>query len=152
MGDFAVRFRRRSINLIVRRWLPLTLTTIVSHLGLYVLLLLLSLRFVGVSEAEVSVEVLGIFAFGRLLTAWPLTPGGIGIVEVAYIRGLILAGRDNAVVSPDVFHARVVAGVLIFGAPMYGIQIPLGALTYLIYRVNRSWRRPLENPVPGPAG
>jgi uncharacterized membrane protein YbhN (UPF0104 family) len=147
-GNFAVRFRRRTIDLIARRWIPLTVTTLVSHLGLF-LVLLLSLRFVGVSEAEVSwAQVLGVFAFGRLLTALPLTPGGVGVVEVAYIGGLILAGRANATVSADLFHAQVAAGVLIFRALTYGIQIPLGALTYVIYRVNRSWRKSVPSPTP----
>jgi putative heme transporter len=141
-GEFGVRFRRKTINLIVRRWFPLTVTTIVSHVTLY-LVLLLSLRFAGVTEAEVSwAQVLGVFAIGRLLTALPLTPGGVGIVEVAYIGGLILAGRDHATVSPEVFHAQVAAGVLTFRALTYGVQIPLGVFTYLFYRTNKSWRRP----------
>jgi putative heme transporter len=151
-GEVAVRFRRRSIDLIVRRWIPLTATTIVSHLGLF-MVLLLSLRFVGISGSEVSwAQVLGVFAFGRLLTALPITPGGVGIVELAYIGGLILAGRANATVSSDLFHAQVAAGVLIFRALTYGIQIPLGAFTYAIYRANRSWRRPIVNRAPVPAG
>jgi uncharacterized membrane protein YbhN (UPF0104 family) len=73
-------------------------------------------------------------------------------VELAYIGGLILAGRANATVSSDLFHAQVAAGVLIFRALTYGIQIPLGAFTYAIYRANRSWRRPIVNRAPVPAG
>ena len=109
---------------------------------LYVVLLL-SLRFAGVTNDVVSwAQVLGIFAFGRLLTAFPFTPGGVGIVELAYIGGLIYAGRGNAAIPPEIFHAQVAAGVLMFRALTYGIQIPIGVLTYLVYRVNRSWRRP----------
>src|SRR6266498_2632997 len=37
-------------------------------------------------------EVLGIFSLGRLLTAAPITPGGVGVVELTYITGLVLAG------------------------------------------------------------
>jgi len=94
--------------------------------------------------------VLGVFAFARLLTAVPITPGGLGIVEVAYIGGLILAGRGHADVPTDVFHAQVTAAVLVFRALTYGIQIPLGALTYVIWRTNRSWRKPapIADPVP----
>jgi uncharacterized membrane protein YbhN (UPF0104 family) len=44
--------------------------------------LLVALRDVGVSDAEVSwAQVLAVFAFARLATAIPLTPGGIGFVE-----------------------------------------------------------------------
>lgn len=68
-------------------------------------------RFVGVSDPEVNwAQVLGVFAFARLLTAVPITPGGLGIVEVAYIGGLILAGRGHADVPTDVFHAQVTTG------------------------------------------
>jgi uncharacterized membrane protein YbhN (UPF0104 family) len=151
-GEAAVRFRRTTIDFLVERWFLLTSTTIISHLSLY-LVLLLALRFVGVSDAEVTwAQVLGVFAFGRLLTAIPITPGGLGIVEVAYIGGLILAGRGHADVPADVFHAQVTAAVLVFRALTYGIQIPLGALTYVVWRTNTSWRKPasIATPVPRP--
>ena len=78
-GDAAVRFRRATIDFLVERWFWLTSTTIVSHLSLY-LVLLLALRFVGVANDEITwAQVLGVFAFGRLLTAVPITPGGVGI-------------------------------------------------------------------------
>ncbi len=52
-GEQAVAFRKRTIVLVERRWLYLTLTTILSQLALW-LVLLLSLRHVGISEQEVS--------------------------------------------------------------------------------------------------
>ena len=52
-GEAAVRFRRNTIDFLVERWFRLTGTTIISHLSLY-LVLLLALRFVGVSDAEVN--------------------------------------------------------------------------------------------------
>ncbi|HEY2965866.1 MAG TPA: YbhN family protein, partial [Actinomycetota bacterium] len=149
-GEAAVRFRRNTIDFLVERWFRLTSTTIISHLSLY-LVLLLALRFVGVSDAEVNwAQVLGVFAFARLLTAVPITPGGLGIVEVAYIGGLILAGRGHADVPTDVFHAQVTAAVLVFRALTYGIQIPLGAITYVIWRTNTSWRKPAPVAAPVP--
>jgi putative heme transporter len=140
-GEAAVRFRRNSIDLVRERWAVLTLTTIVSHLALY-FILLLALRHVGVSEEELSwAQVLGVFAFGRLLTAVPLTPGGLGVIELSYIGGLIYAGRDHADVPPEVFRAQVAAAVLVFRLLTYGIQIPLGGFTYFIWRSKESWRR-----------
>jgi len=140
-GEAAVRFRHETIELVARRWPALTITTVVSHLALY-LVLLLALRDVGVSEKEVSwAQVLGVFAFGRLLTALPLTPGGLGFVELSYIGGLILAGRDHADVPVAVFHAQVAAAVLVFRTLTFGIQIPLGGFTYLVWRANKSWRK-----------
>jgi uncharacterized membrane protein YbhN (UPF0104 family) len=62
---------------------------------------------------------------------------------------LIFAGRGHATVPADVFHAQVAAAVLVFRLLTYGIQIPLGALTYVIWRTNKSWRMPSPRvPVP----
>ncbi len=35
------------------------------------------------------------------------------------------------------------AAVLLFRVLTYGIQIPLGGFTYLIWRARTSWRRPV---------
>jgi uncharacterized protein (TIRG00374 family) len=131
-GDRAVRFRADTITLVEHRWLRLTLTTILSQLALY-FVLLLCLRHVGISQQEVSwAQILAVFSFGRLLTALPITPGGLGLIELGYIGGLVAAGGDKP---------GVVAAVLLFRALTYGIQIPIGAFTYLIWRSNKSWRR-----------
>ena len=128
-----IKFRQRTVLLLRARWIPITVATLVSHLSLYVVLLV-TLRHVGVSEEEVSwVEVLAVFALARLLTAIPLTPGGLGIVDVALITGLAAAGGDRA---------EVAAAVLIFRALTYVLPIPIGLGTYVFWRRNRSWRRP----------
>ncbi len=144
-GDRAVRFRHVTIELIARRWVPLTLTTLLSHLALY-FVLLLCLRNVGVSQQEVSwIQVLAVFSLGRLVTALPITPGGVGFVELAYIGGLVLAGRSHADVPLPEFRAQVTAAVLMFRALTYGIQIPLGGFTYIIWRLKGSWRKPVPH-------
>jgi uncharacterized protein (TIRG00374 family) len=125
-----VRFRKQTIKLVERQWAPLTVSTVVSHLALFAVLLL-ALRHMGVSEHEVTwSEVLGVYAFGRLITALPLTPGGVGFVELGYIGGLVLAGGPKP---------QVVAAVLVFRLLTYGIQIPLGGFTYLIWKSKKSW-------------
>ena len=138
-SEAAARFRKQTIQLVSKGWLKLTVSTLVSHLALW-LVLLLALRHVGVSAAEVSTaQVLGVFAFGRLITALPITPGGVGIAELGYIGGLLLAGREQADVSPEVFRAQVVAAVLVFRTLTYAFQIPFGAFTYLIWRRKKGW-------------
>jgi uncharacterized membrane protein YbhN (UPF0104 family) len=144
-GDGAVEFRRDTITLVAKRWLPLTLTTVASHLALF-LVLLLSLRFVGVSGSEVSwAQALAVFAFARLLSAAPITPGGVGFVELALIAGLYAAGRNHTDVPVAEFKAQVAAAALLFRLLTYGIQIPFGGFTYIIWRRNKRWRR--EPPV-----
>jgi uncharacterized membrane protein YbhN (UPF0104 family) len=126
------KFRNRTVILLRARWLLISVTTLVSHLSLY-LVLLLALRFVGVTESQVSwIEVLAVFAFARLVTAIPVSPGGLGIVEVALITGLAAAGGGRA---------QVAAAVLIFRALTYVLPIPLGLAAYVFWRRNRSWRR-----------
>jgi uncharacterized protein (TIRG00374 family) len=127
------KFRDRTVLLLRARWLSITLATLVSHLSLFVVLLL-ALRFCGVSADQVSwPEALAVFAFARLLTAVPFTPGGLGVVEFALIAGLAGAGGE---------HAAVAAGVLVFRVLTYVLPIPLGLLTYVYWQRNRSWRRP----------
>jgi uncharacterized protein (TIRG00374 family) len=126
------KFRDRTALLLHARWHWITLATLVSHLSLF-LVLLLALRFVGVDSSQVTwVEALAVFAFARLLTAIPFTPGGLGVVELALITGLAAAGGPRAMVA---------AAVLIFRALTYVLPIPLGLVTYVIWQRNRSWRR-----------
>jgi uncharacterized membrane protein YbhN (UPF0104 family) len=121
----AVAFRAQAITLLRGRWHWLTLTTLVSHLSLF-LVLLLALRHVGVSEAEVSwIEALAAFALVRLLSAFPLTPGGLGVVELGLAAALVLAGGQEA---------PVVAAVLVFRVLTLLLPIPIGALTFWLWR------------------
>ena len=125
-----VRFRRQVIGLVQRRWVPLTLATLLSHASLY-LVLVVSLRVVGVSDDDVGwAQVLAVFAFARLLTAIPLTPGGVGVVELALIEGLTRAGGNDP---------QVVVAVLLFRLLTYVLPIALGLGSYVVWRRNRSW-------------
>jgi uncharacterized membrane protein YbhN (UPF0104 family) len=127
------KFRDRTVLLLCARWHWISLATLVSHLSLF-LVLLLALRFCGVGANQVGwVEALVVFAFARLLTAIPFTPGGLGIIELAMITGLSAAGGDRPAVA---------AGVLVFRVLTYVLPIPLGVLTYVFWQRNKSWRRP----------
>jgi putative heme transporter len=120
-----VKFRNRTVDLLEHGWVPITAATVVSHLSLY-LVLLVALRAVGVSDAEVGwAEVLAVFAFARLATAIPLTPGGAGVVEAVLITGLTAAGGDKA---------QVVAAVLVYRALTWALPIVVGAFCLLWWR------------------
>jgi putative heme transporter len=123
--DALARFRVETVELLRARWPAVLGSSLLSHLSLY-FVLLLSLRHIGVSENEVGwAEVLGAFAFVRLLSALQITPGGLGIVELGLSASLVLAGGDEA---------KVVAAVLVYRALTYLVQIPFGALTYLYWQ------------------
>jgi uncharacterized membrane protein YbhN (UPF0104 family) len=136
-----VKFRGRTIDLVERRWVAITATSLVSHLSLYAVLLL-ALRHVGVSNAEVGwAEVLAVFAFARLATAIPITPGGAGLVEAVLIGGLVAAGGAKP---------QVVAAVLVYRALTWLLPIPVGIGCYLWWR-RRSWTA-LSKEAPSPVG
>jgi uncharacterized protein (TIRG00374 family) len=130
--DLAItKWRSRVIGLVRHRWIALTLITIVSHLSLFAVLLI-SLRVLGLSDAEIGwAQALAVFAFARLLTAIPLTPGGVGVVELALIAGLSGGVGDDA---------QVVAAVLMFRLLTYVLPILVGGCTYVIWRRMTSWR------------
>jgi uncharacterized protein (TIRG00374 family) len=130
-----VKFRSRTVELVGRRWVPITVTSLVSHVSLY-LVLLVALRHMGVSDAEVSwAEVLAVFAFARLATAVPFTPGGAGVVEAVLIGGLVAAGGDRA---------EVTAAVLIYRALTWGLPILAGIIAFLWWRRRSTGSRPAD--------
>jgi putative heme transporter len=138
-----VKFRARTIDLVSHRWISITVWSLVSHLSLYAVLLA-CLRDVGVSNAEVNwAEVLAVFAFARLATAVPITPGGAGLVEAVLITGLTAAGGDKA---------EVVAAVLVYRALTWGLPILVGVFCLLWWR-KQSLSHPAEAASsPGAAG
>ena len=138
-GDWAMilaDFRRRTVRLLTNRWVPLTAATLVSHFSLY-MILLLTLRHVGISNATVGWEqVLASFAFVRLLSALPITPGGVGVVELGLAASLIAAGGEEAL---------VVAAVLVYRLLTFVLPIPFGVISYFIWRQEAAQLQPAES-------
>jgi putative heme transporter len=133
----AVTFRAEVVVLLERRWLRITVFALISHLSLFAVLLV-ALRHVGVSNAEVSwQEALAAFAFVRLLSAVPVTPGGLGFVELGLTASL---GSG----LPDTTKSQIAAAVLVFRALTWLLPVPLGAGTWLFWRANHTWRQTVE--------
>jgi uncharacterized protein (TIRG00374 family) len=104
-GESFVRFRNRTNDLLRRRWHVLTLATVAGHLTVF-LVLLVALRVLGVSADEVSaVEAFAAWALVRLLGSIPITPGGLGVVELGLTTALVGFGGDQV---------EVVAAVLVY--------------------------------------
>ncbi|MDX6628407.1 MAG: putative heme transporter, partial [Gaiellales bacterium] len=93
-----VAFRREAVGLLRRRWLALTAATLAGHLTVF-LVLLLALRSVGVASEDVSAaEVFAAWALIRILTTVPITPGGLGVVELGLTGALVSFGGQRAAV------------------------------------------------------
>ena len=125
-GDSFVRFRDETVDLLRRRWHVLTLATLAGQLTVFVVLLV-SLRVLGVSASEVSsVEIFAAWSLVRLLSSLPITPGGLGVVEVGLTGALVGFGGDNA---------EVVAAVLLYRFLTIIPTLVLGLLA------GATWRR-----------
>jgi putative heme transporter len=127
-GESFVRFRDRTNNLLKRRWHVLTLGTLAGHLTVF-LVLLASLRALDVSAGEVSaVEAFAAWSLVRLLGSIPITPGGLGVVELGLTTALVGFGGNQV---------EVVAAVLLYRAltviPTLAIGLVAGA-TWKRYR------------------
>jgi uncharacterized protein (TIRG00374 family) len=95
-GDVFVRFRAEAIELIRRRWLFLTLATLANHLTVF-LVLVVSVRAVGIPRTHVTlVEAFGAWALARVLGSIPITPGGVGFVELGLTGALVAFGASDA--------------------------------------------------------
>ena len=120
-------FRSRAAALLTARGWRITATTAAGNLTLW-LVLLACLRGTGLSQAQAPWQTsLAAFAFVRLLTVLPITPGGLGITELGLV-GILTASAGHRA------SAQVTAAVLLYRAVTYLPPIPLGALACLIWR------------------
>ena len=129
-GESLVAFRNQAVALLGRRWHVITLATLAGQLTVF-LLFLVCLRVLDVSAGEVSlIEAFAAWSLVRLLGSLPITPGGIGIVEVGLTSALVGFGGQNA---------EVVAAVLVYRTLTMVPTLVLGLVTAAV------WRR-LEKP------
>lgn len=99
------RFRVEAGDLLRRRWHALTLASVAGSLTVF-LVLLVALRALDVTAGEVSVvEAFAAWSLVRVIASIPITPGGIGVVELGLTTALVAFGGDNA---------GVVAAVLVY--------------------------------------
>ena len=128
VADRADRLRRQTLDLVSERWLSLSITALVSHASLFVVLLM-ALRAVGIGRGVVSLgEAVTAFAVVRVALIVPLTPGGAGLSELGLTGMLVAAGGEAD---------AVVAAVLLFRALTWLVPIPLGGLAYLWWSLTR---------------
>ena len=120
-------FRGRVSGLLTEQGWRISAATAASNLALW-LVLLASLRGIGLSQAQVPWETsLAAFAFVRLLTALPITPGAAGITELGLV-GILAAGAGHR------FAGQITAAVLLYRAVTYLVPIPAGAIACAAWR------------------
>jgi uncharacterized membrane protein YbhN (UPF0104 family) len=121
-------FRDQAGALLSARGWRITAATVASYLTLW-LVLLACLRGTGLSQAQMPWQTsLAAFAFIRLLTALPITPGGLGVTELGLV-GILVTSAGSAT------SVQVTAAVLLYRAVTYLPPIPLGVLAFFMWRL-----------------
>lgn len=102
-------------------WFPMSLGVI----GQLALWFLLFWRVMAAVDVNLPVaELFAAYAIGRLMTAIPFTPGGLGFTEASAVVILVFWGANPAAAS---------AGVVVFAIFTHIAEIPLGALGWLAW-------------------
>ncbi len=129
----------RSLSVIRDRWRGLTF----GSLGLIALQYVLLLGCFAATDAGVGpVLVLVAFGAGRLLSVVPITPGGLGVTEAGVGALLVALGADPS---------ATIASLLLFSLYVVVLEIPLGGVAVLLWRLHGA-RPPVAPPTdPGPA-
>ena len=123
--DRLVGFRRSTVDLIRRRWAWLTLAALVGNITVFAVLLV-CIRAVGISAGELTwIEAFAGWSLARALQLIPLTPGGVGPVELGMTGILVGFGGANA---------EVVAAVLLYRAFTILPTLLLGLATIAAWR------------------
>ena len=121
-GKTLVGQRGEWLVVLRRRWPSLTAATLANQLTAY-LLFELCLRGVGISVGTLPPsEAFLAWAIGRVIGTLPLTPGGIGVVELGLIGTLVGFGAP---------HAHVVAAVLLYRALVIVPTLVVGMVALL---------------------
>lgn len=108
------------------RWLMATVAALLAQFLQY-MILLISMRGVGVTSDMLNpAEIFAAFSLVQLLTAIPITPGGLGIAEAGYVTAL--AGQSNKALADT-----VTAGTLVYRLFSWILIIPLGGIAWLLW-------------------
>jgi uncharacterized protein (TIRG00374 family) len=127
-----LEFRGNVIGIANHRFWRITLATLVNHISMLALFVG-ALRAVGEDQIPTAWIVLS-FSLARLLAAIPISPGGLGLVDVGFLGLLSLGAAD---VDPEL----IAAGVLLFRALTFLPPIPIGLGCWLYWRADKRWRK-----------
>jgi uncharacterized protein (TIRG00374 family) len=127
-GETFVRFREEAIGLLRRRWHVLTLGVLANHLTVFVLMIF-CVRAVGITPSQVDfVEAFAAWSLARVLGSIPITPGGLGFVELGLTGVLVAFGAGNT---------QAVAATLLYRALGSVPTLVLGLLAAATWKLHR---------------
>jgi uncharacterized protein (TIRG00374 family) len=110
-GETFVRFRAEAIELLSRRWHVLTLAVLANHLTVFILFAF-CVRSIGIPATQVDlIEAFAAWSLARVLGSLPITPGGLGIVELGLTGILVGFGTSNSQAVAATLLYRVLSSV-----------------------------------------
>ncbi|HSF98326.1 MAG TPA: lysylphosphatidylglycerol synthase transmembrane domain-containing protein [Ornithinibacter sp.] len=136
ISELVSDLRARIKSVVGHSWWSMTLGMI-GFFGAYFVLFVLIMRGTGVT---LPLNLLfAAYAIGRLLTTIGITPGGIGVTEVATSVVLVGWGADPG---------GAAAGLVLFSIFTHLMEVPLGALGWLLWTVSPKIEPPAEGDEP----
>jgi putative heme transporter len=116
-GHSLVGFRNDALELLRTRWHLITLATLAGQLSMFVLLYI-TVRVLGIDSSELlGVEIFAAWTVARVIGSLPITPGGIGVVELGLTSLLVAFGvpKADAVAATLVYRTLTVVPTLVLG-------------------------------------
>ena len=139
--EAVLQFRVDLRSVVTDRAGRLTAATVANHIAMATLFTV-SVYSVGVTTDQIPVPwVVLAFSLGRFLVMIPVSPGGLGLVDLGWI-GLLTLGWQTANPGEPVDQDAIAAGVLLFRGLSLLPPIPIGMASWVFWRVNSSWRKP----------
>jgi uncharacterized protein (TIRG00374 family) len=127
-----LRFGTQTVQIVHRRGWLLTGTALANQAAGFVLILII-VRSVGLTAQVTAAGVFTSFAVARLASAIPITPGGLGTFDAAFISIMSTFGAKSS---------QALTADLIWRLTTYFLPILSGTVTYLIWvRWHERWHR-----------
>jgi uncharacterized membrane protein YbhN (UPF0104 family) len=124
LGIKLVDFRAQVMGTVKARWFPATVVTLTAQ-AIFFTALVLSMRFMGVTAEQASVGIIfDAYAVGLLLSMIPIFPGGLGVVELAYV-GVIVGSSGNTELATAVTAGAFVHRIFTWLVPIIIGLVPL---------------------------
>ncbi len=128
--EWTVHFRDSTVDVIRSRWVLITGSSYLQQFLQFLILWAAVFAIQGGTAAPVAfVEAFVAYAFGRLASFIPITPGGLGTVDAAITAILVAFGAANS---------DALAAVMVWRVLTYFPQVFIGAGTFLYWRRRQS--------------
>jgi uncharacterized membrane protein YbhN (UPF0104 family) len=135
-----MQFRTDLSSIVQTRVARLTVATVFNHAAM-TMLFTVSIYAVGVTTSDIAIPwVILSFSLGRFLVMIPVSPGGLGLVDLGWL-GLLTLGWQATNPDVPVDHDLIAAGALLFRGLSLLPPIPIGMASWVFWRVNKSWRQ-----------